>query len=168
MILLDNVRELYEAYESYVFKYLYGLTLNYHVAEELTQETFFQILKSFYSFRGDCHVKTWIYKIARNVYYQWCRKKSLPMVQLEEELFDIPDHTCPEEILERKEKNKSIKKALMEISEKYREVIWLRDWQELSYEEIAAVTNRPVSWVKVNIHRGRLEFKKSYKEEEEI
>ena len=159
---MESVRELYETYEPYVFKYLYGLTLNYHVAEELTQETFFQILKSFYSFRGECHVKTWIYKIARNVFYQWQRKKSISTEQIGDDWFDIPDKGGPEEIFERKEENKSIEYALMQISGKHREVIWLRDWQGLSYEEIAAVTNRSISWVKVNIHRARLEFKKNY------
>jgi RNA polymerase sigma factor, sigma-70 family len=165
---MDSIKELYETYERYIFRYLYGLTFNHHVAEELTQETFFQILKSVHRFRGDCHVSTWIYKIARNVYCQWCRKKAVPIVTLDEDTCTIPVQYGPEESLERKEKGRLIKYALMRIPEKYREVLWLRDWQELSYEEIAAVTNHPISWVKVNIHRARLAFKKYYTEKEEI
>jgi RNA polymerase sigma-70 factor, ECF subfamily len=164
---MESIKELYELYERYVFKYLYGLTLNYHVSEELTQETFFQILKSFYSFRGECHVKTWIYKIARNVYFQWYREKGHTVVHIDDELLNIPEKYGPEELLETKEKNKSIEYALMQTSQKYREILWLRDWQALSYEEIAVLTNRSISWVKVNIHRARLEFKKYYIEKEE-
>jgi len=164
---MESVKELYEIYEPYVFKYLYGLSLNYHVAEELTQETFFQIIKSFYSFRGECHVKTWIYKIARNVYFQWYRKKGVSILHIGDELFDIAGKGGPEESFEKKEKHQAIVYTLMQISEKYREILWLRDWQALSYEEIAAVTNKSISWVKVNIHRARLEFKKNYIEKEE-
>ncbi|TDT51280.1 RNA polymerase sigma factor [Fonticella tunisiensis] len=56
--MLEGVKELYETYERYIFRYLYGLTLDYYVDEELTQETFFQVLKSFHRFHGDCHVST--------------------------------------------------------------------------------------------------------------
>ena len=58
MVMLEGVKELYETYERYIFRYLYGLTLDYYVDEELTQETFFQVLKSFHRFHGDCHVST--------------------------------------------------------------------------------------------------------------
>lgn len=165
---METVKELYQTYERYIFKYLYGLTFNYHVAEELTQETFFQILKSFHRFRGDCHVSTWIYKIARNVYCQWYREKAVSTVPIDEDTCNIIDKHGPEEALESKEKSQLIKYALMQISEKYREVLWLRDWQELSYEEIAVVTNHSISWVKVNIHRARLAFRRNFTEKEEF
>ena len=159
---LDSVKELYETYEQYIFKYLYGLTLNYYTAEELTQETFFQVIKSFHRFRGDCQVSTWLYKIARHVYSQHCRKRTVVTFSMEEEIFDIPDRDGPEEVLERKENRRLMKEVLLQIPEKQREVLWLRDWQGLSYEEIANITSHSVSWVKVNIHRSRLAFKKLY------
>jgi len=160
---LESVKELYEIYEKYIFKYLYGLTLNYHVAEELTQETFLQVIKSFHKFRGDCHVSTWIYKIGRNVYFQYCRKNDSIPIPIDEDMVDnIPYRYGPDEALEKKEKTKLIIDAFIQISEKQREIIWLRDWQGFSYQEIASITNHPVSWVKVNIHRARVAFKKVY------
>lgn len=159
---MESIKEIYETYEKYIFKYLYGLTLEFNLAEELTQETFFQVVKSFSKFRGDCHVSTWIYKIARNVYSQYYRKNNIKIISMNENTFDIPDKNGAEEDFERKENNKLIKEALMQVPEKQREVLWLRDWQELSYEEIAIITGRSVSWVKVNIHRGRLAFKNNY------
>ena len=159
---MESIKEIYETYEKYIFKYLYGLTLDFNLAEELTQETFFQVVKSFHKFRGDCHVSTWIYKIARNVYSQYFRKNTVKTMSIDENIFDIPNKNGPEEDFERRENNKLIKSALMQVSEKQREVLWLRDLQDLSYEEIAVITGRSVSWVKVIIHRGRLEFKKNY------
>jgi RNA polymerase sigma-70 factor, ECF subfamily len=161
---LESIKELYEAYEAYIFRYLYGLTLNFHIAEELTQETFFQVLKSVHRFRGDCHVSTWIYKIARNVFSEHCRKNTIITTSIDEDIFDIPHRDGPEEALERKENNRLIKETLAKIPEKQREILLLRDWQGLSYEEIANITGHTVSWVKVNIHRSRLAFKKSYSE----
>lgn len=161
---LESIQKVYETYEKFIFRYLYGLTLNFHIAEELTQETFFQVVKSFHKFRGDSHVSTWVYKIARNVYNQYCRE-TVKTISIDENVFNMPDRNGPEEEFERKEKNKLLKDALKLVSEKQREVLWLRDWQELSYEEIAIITGRSISWVKVNIHRGRLAFKKYIEKE---
>jgi RNA polymerase sigma-70 factor (ECF subfamily) len=159
---LESIKELYETYEQYIFRYLYGLALNYHIAEELTQETFFQLIKSSHRFRGDCHVSTWIYRIARNVYSQYCKKRTVKTISIDETILDISDRDGPEIAFQRKENIKLIKNALLQIPEKQREILWLRDWQNLSYEEIATITDHSVSWVKVNIHRGRLAFKKVY------
>lgn len=159
---MDSIKEIYELYEKYIFRYLYGLTLNFYVAEELTQETFFQVVKSFHRFRGDSHVSTWIYKIARNVYSQYCRKKSASTIHIDENIFDMQYKDSPEEVFERKENSKLIRDTLIQIPQNQREVLWLRDWQGLSYEEIANITIHSVSWVKVNIHRARLAFKKIY------
>lgn len=159
---MESIKELYETYEQYIFRYLYGLTLNYHIAEDLTQETFFQLIKSSHRFRGDCHVSTWIFRIARNIYSQYCKKSTVKTVSIDDAMLYIPDSYGPEGALEKKERLKLIEKALLQVPEKQREVLWLRDWQNLPYEEIASIIGHSTSWVKVNIHRGRLAFKKVY------
>ena len=58
-------------------------------------------------------------------------------------------------------------RALRQLPDNYREVLWLREWQELSYEEIALITSHSVSWVKVTLHRARLSYRQIYKEMEE-
>lgn len=161
---LERVRELYESYEKFIFKYLYGLTLDFHLAEELTQETFFQVVRSFHRFRGDSHVSTWIYKIARNVYSQHYKKTNLKTSSINEEVYNIPDKSTPEDEYSKKEQSEMIENCLKQIPKNQREVLWLRDWQGISYEEIAIITNHSLSWVKVNIHRGRVAFKKIYSE----
>lgn len=159
---LESLEEIYEVYERLIFRYLYGLTLSFHLAEDLTQETFFQVIKSFHKFRGDSHVSTWLYKIARNVYRQHYRKNTVPTISIDERVFNIPDRNGPEEEFAKQEKNRLLVETLRQVPEKQREVLWLRDWQELSYAEIATITGRSISWVKVNIHRGRLAFKRIY------
>lgn len=165
---MERIRELYYTYERYIFKYLYGLTLNYHVAEELTQETFLQIVLAFPKFRRDSHIATWIYSIARNVYRQWCRKKSVNIVPLNEETENTAEQEKIQDSMERQEQNKLIETVLRQLPARYREVLWLREWQELSYTEIAGITGHSMAWVKVNIHRARLAFKRAYQAKEEL
>lgn len=161
---MNDVKELYKAYENYIFRYLYRLTSDYHAAEELTQETFFQVVKSFHRFRGEAHVTTWLYKIARNVYSGWKRKNSLHTVDIER--VELSNREGPSEAYERKETEAVIKDVFQRLPDKYREVLWLREWQGMSYEEIAAICDHSVDWVKVNIYRARNAFKQYYREKE--
>jgi RNA polymerase sigma-70 factor (ECF subfamily) len=63
-------------YQKDVYRFLLKLTGYQHgLAEELTQETFYQAITSFSKFKGHCQVKTWLYQIAKNVLYQYLRKK---------------------------------------------------------------------------------------------
>lgn len=159
---MEKIKELYRLYEKKIFHYFFGLTLSYHVAEELTQETFFQVLKSFYRFRGDSQVTTWLYGIARNVYRTWRRKNHQSDSPLEEELLGVTETNGPLEILERKEDLRYLLEVLAALPINYKEVLWLREWQGLSYEEIAVITGHSLSWVKVNLHRARASFRSLY------
>lgn len=162
-----SVEEIYRMYERRIFRYFYGLTMDYHRAEELTQETFYQVVRTLPFFRGDAQVTTWLYKVARNVFSMWKRKHKHYLIPLEHETIAVPAEQQPSGIIEQKEKLDLVLSALRQLPENYREVLWLREWQELSYEEIAAVTSHSVSWVKVTLHRARLQFRKIYTEMEE-
>lgn len=162
---MNELESLYITYHKFIFKYLYGLCGNYLMAEELTQETFYNVVKSFYTFRGDSNVSTWMHGIARNVFYKWNAKRIPGHIELDDvEEFDQPHDSTfsPEREYDKKEESLKIRNTLKLLSESYRELLILRDWQELSYEEIAKITNHTLSWVKVNIYRARAEFKSVY------
>ena len=69
--------ELYKQYYSQVYFYVLGLCRNEHIAEEITQETFFKVLKKMDSFKGECKVNVWMIQIAKNTFYNYCREKKL-------------------------------------------------------------------------------------------
>ena len=163
---MRTIEEIYKIYEKPIFHYFYGLTGDTHLAEELTQETFFQVLRTFSGFRGDAQVTTWLYKVARNVYSMWKRKHKVGYPLLESEQVRGPAAFEPETVLERKDKLNLTRRVLQELSENYREVFWLREWHELAYEQIAVITGKSVPWVKVTLHRARLQFRKTYAEME--
>ncbi|MBU9711524.1 RNA polymerase sigma factor [Evansella tamaricis] len=162
---MSKIEELYKSYEKPIFRYLYGMTGNYHVAEELTQETFFQVVKSFHRFKGDSHITTWLFKVAKFTHNNWSRKKftkDLPLIEipLQSEESDPLD-----KILES-ERIRLMGETLRDLPEKQREVLILRDWEELSYEEIGIITGRSLAWVKVNINRARGNFKQTFVQKE--
>ena len=64
-----NIQEVYEQYFTVVYRYLLSLSHNTHIAEELTQETFFKALKKVDDFRGDCDLRVWLCQISKNTYY---------------------------------------------------------------------------------------------------
>ena len=66
--------KIYRDYFFDVYKYLRGLTGNEILAEELAQETFFKAMKSLDDFRGDYEVRVWLYKIAKNAWFIYCKK----------------------------------------------------------------------------------------------
>lgn len=163
---MEKVKELYQCYERYIYAYMFGLTLNHHSAEELTQETFLQVLKSLSRFRGDAHVSTWLYKIARNVYSNWKRRNGRYEISLDDQNIDIADDRDIQKMVEEGEVQSHMEEILRKLPENYREVLWLREWQGLSCQEIAVITAHSSSWVRVNLHRARLSFKKYYLEKE--
>ncbi|NLC43304.1 MAG: RNA polymerase sigma factor [Clostridiales bacterium] len=165
------MESLYRQYRKPVFTYLYGLTNNVQVAEDLTQETFLQVIRSIPSFRGDSKVTTWIFGIARNVYRKWIERNKYSSVSLESIYYELPDRNdtnIPDAMLESKEKNLLINRVISSLTEQQKELIILRDWHGLPYDNIAKIMGRSLSWVKVNIYRSRLEFRKKYKQMEGV
>ncbi len=88
-----NIQEIYEQYFTIVYRYLLSLSHNTHIAEELTQETFFKALKKVDDFRGDCDLRVWLCQISKNTYYDYLKKnkKYAPESQEETEDTFVPD-----------------------------------------------------------------------------
>ncbi len=67
--------ELFERYHKDVYRYLYSLTHDTPLSEDLTSEVFLEVVKSIHSFRGEADVKTWLFVIARRRWFAWLRQK---------------------------------------------------------------------------------------------
>ena len=71
---MQNIEEIYKQYFEVVNKYLFCLTQNADIAEELTQETFYRAVKKIDKFKGDCKISTWLCQIAKNLWYDETNK----------------------------------------------------------------------------------------------
>lgn len=69
------INKLYKSYQQEIYYYLYGLTKNQVLSEDLTSETFASAIKSLPNFRGDSNIKTWLFSIARHKWYEYIRRE---------------------------------------------------------------------------------------------
>ncbi len=153
-----------------VYNYLYRMTQNHEVSEEMAQEAFVKAYKNIKSFDRNRPFKPWILRIASNAAITELRKQSkvVSLNALEEEgYWGEADHSATEDVvvrLERKLSSEEAMKAMAQLDEKYRHVLLLRYQQELSYEEIAESMKIPLNTVRTWLKRGLEKLQKELKE----
>lgn len=156
--------EVYEDYYKAIFSYINKTVNNTALAEDLAQETFIKVLGSLKDFDGNKKLAPWIYRIAYNTCIDYFRgnKRTFELID-EVTCYDKEDNS-PENIVLNKEKQNVIKGILMKMSKKYRKAIILRDFDKLTYKEVASALRLNEASAKTLIHRGRKQFRESYSE----
>ena len=148
--------QIYNTYFKSVYQYIWQLSHNEHIAEEITCETFFKAMKSIGDFRGECDMRVWLCQIAKNTYYSYLKKNSRIISIDEAELLNIADpDTFVEEQVSTQEESRRIRKVLHNISEPYKEVFMWRVFGELSFKEIGDLYGKTNNWACVTYHRAR-------------
>lgn len=147
--------------------FLYRYTNNHEDCEDLVQETFLRVYRSRFSYQPIAKLSTWIYTIALNLAKSMYKKKQRMHTfsihaddsDSESRDFEIEDSAIlQDDNLHLKNSVAELEKALMMLNDDFREVIVLRDIQELSYEEIAEITGTAMGTVKSRINRARLQL----------
>ena len=168
MIAMDDV---YREYSNMIFRYLLTLCGDEHLAEELTQETFYQAVRSADRYDGTCKVTTWLCAIAKNKWKEHLRRHP-STVPLEESLLETgpgsPEaHANPgspaasaEDAFLLKTGEIEVHKAIHRLADPVREVVQLRLLGGLSFKEIAEVMDRTEEWARVTYYRGKLSLRK--------
>lgn len=151
-----DLEQIYETYFKSVYLYMWRLSGNEHLAEEITSETFFKAMKSIESFRGECDMRIWLCQIAKNTYYSYIKKRDKTLSVAETELQDVVDTDAfiAEQII-AKEEVQQIRKFLHELPDPYKEVFMWRVFGELSFKAIGDLYNKTDNWACVTYHRAR-------------
>ncbi len=159
--------ELVQKTEASVYRYLYALVKNREDALDLSQEAYLKLWRTLGSYRGDCSPTTWILRIVKNTAIDHIRKTGktgdiLPLNYTDkdgtETSFDLPDTDVdanPEQALERKQTRAAVRGAILSLPEDQRDVIVLREFEGLSYEEIAKRLSLELGTVKSRLSRAR-------------
>ena len=169
---MKEFEEIYVDNSSRIFSFLYKLCKDRSLAEELTQETFLQAFKSFYKFKGDCEISTWLTAIAKHTFYHHLRKNKLGIEALS--LDHVTEVYCtntlgdPENELKKKMVSEAIKKIINSIPEKYRDVVILRTYGEMPFAQIAKVLGITESSAKVIYFRAKKMLMEEIKSEFEL
>lgn len=157
---MQDMTEIYIKYSKIVYKYIFCLTKNEDTAEEITQDTFLVAVKNIDKFKGECKISTWLCQIAKYLWYKELRKvKKVKFEELEKlKESDIFIETVEENIIRKEEKIELLKK-LQKLDEKTRNVMNLRLFVNLNYEEIGLVLNKSANWARVTFFRGKEKLK---------
>jgi RNA polymerase sigma-70 factor, ECF subfamily len=154
---VKDVKRLYRKYEKDIYKYLYYLTGNKELANDLLQETFLQAFTSIHRFKGQSKVRTWLFQIAKFTYYSHVKKTKREKNALDE--LDCSEvEASPEQYYIKAERDRFLFDSIKNISEPYKQVVILKAFNDLSYREIGEVFEKSESWARVTFHRGKLKL----------
>lgn len=151
-----SVKELYKQYSGDVYRYAYSILKIHDGAQDALQEVFARFMESQNEYKGKCSNKTWLFTITRNYCYDKLKEKNHKNVTLDENLnlFNYPDH---DNII-------SLQDAMKQLTEEQNELIYLRDYEGYSMNEIALLTEQSVDNVKIKLFRAKKKLKELFDE----
>ncbi len=155
----DDIKSYYEEYSRKVYLYLMSLCHNEDIAEELTQETFYQAIRSLSKYRGDCSTYTWLCGIAKNMWLRELRRqKNNPIAEPD---YSEADLSPPPDITAESNSGKmSLLKQIHALPETEKEIVLLRATGELSFREIGEIFGKSENWARVTFYRAKQKLKK--------
>ena len=160
---MQSMDEIYQNYARMVYKYLLLQTNSEELAEELTQETFYQAVKSIDRFDGTCKLSTWLCAIAKHQ-LQAYRRKHPPQESIED-YKELPGASVEAEVFGA-ERRVELMKKLHLCPEPYREILYLRIFGSLSFKEIGEIMGKTENWARVTFYRAKERLKKEMSENE--
>lgn len=152
---MGELAEIYEQNAEQIFKYLMVLCHNPDIAEELTQETFYQAVRSIDNYNGQCKMSVWLCQIAKHTYYKYVDKQ-VKQPQITNSLTELPSV----EINFIENDNKiALYKMIHLLEEPYKEIILLRILGGLSFKEIGEIHLKTENWARVTFYRAKLKLR---------
>jgi RNA polymerase sigma-70 factor, ECF subfamily len=167
--------DVVRAYERRIFALALRMMGDRAEAEDLAQEVFVQVFKAIGTFRGESKLSTWIYRIAVNLSKNRTKYLRVRHSGEQDELGALEERVAmgdrktanvsrverPDEMMSGLETEEVVRRAILELEPSFRECLVLRDVEDLSYEEIGAITGLPEGTVKSRIHRARAQLKET-------
>ncbi|MBR1741073.1 MAG: sigma-70 family RNA polymerase sigma factor, partial [Lachnospiraceae bacterium] len=153
---MQSMDEIYQTYASMVYRYLLSKVHNEDLAEELTQETFYQAVRGIKRYDESCKLSTWLCAIAKNQMMAYLRKHP-DSLEFDDavlsEAFEPPADSAENKALQS-ENRVELMRTLHLCPEPYREVLYLRIFGNLSFREIGEIMEKTENWARVTYYRG--------------
>ena len=149
---------LFERHHRMLFNFFLRMTGSRNLSEDLVQDVFFRMLKYRHTYEAENNFMAWMYQIARNAHLDQTKKRRLEVVpdsSAEERAAQMPTRDPdPQQELEEKEGIHLLRRALAKLPFEKREILILSRFQNLKYDEIAAILDIEVGAVKVRVYRA--------------
>lgn len=160
---MKPMEEIYKEYAMTVYRFLLSRTRNADLSEELTQETFFQAIRTVNRYDETCKVSTWLLGIAKNVLLSYRRKHPATEDIADQE---IPVESTEDTVLRSVERVELLRK-LHGLEEPKREVVYLRVFGGLSFREIGDIFAKTENWARVTFYRAKEQLRKELSDEQD-
>ena len=159
--------------EQLIWRICWHYTGNREAAEDCGQEAMIRIWRSLESYRGDCALESWVYRIAANCCMDWLRRKkrdkSESMEPLREQGFDPADPSPgTEEQVVAEDEHRRLREAITQLPEDQREALILTQLQKVPYEQAAVLLNVSEGTVKSRVNRAKARLKEILSAEREL
>ncbi|MDF2668584.1 MAG: polymerase sigma70 factor [Paenibacillus sp.] len=164
---LAAFRELVERHKGYIFTLLIQMIGHRETAEDLSQEVFLKLHRALGQFRGDAKFSTWLYRIAANTVTDYKRSRANnPLLKLlrfgRDRAAPIDDN--PEQRAVAKEGQEQMQQLISKLPDKYKLILFLYFYKQLSVQEIAVIAELPVKTVETRLLRGKAKLKQKWME----
>ncbi len=160
---MDDLEKLCNLHYKYVKSYSLSLCLNEALAEDITQETFYNAIKKIDTFKNDCKIETWLCSIARNIYLNSKRRKQT------ENISDYPNLVADSNLEDNVIKDENIKRILAEavkLETPYKEVFYMKTLGDMPYSTIADVFEKTENWARVTYFRAKKQIEERVSDDE--
>ena len=157
---MEDLSEIYKSYANEVKLFLLCLTSSEDLAEELTQETFYQAVKSIHRYNGECKISVWLCQIAKHSYFDYLKKakhrnhtsidyltKTGVDIRSKEDLLDIA--------MIKESTLREIHQEIRQLHEPYAEIRLLRITMDLSFKELGDIYEKSENWARVTYYRAK-------------
>lgn len=151
---MESMDEIYKKYANLIKNYIFSITGNKDLSEEIMQETFVVAINQINNFRGDCEISVWLCSIAKKILYKITKKNnSVNMVPIYE--LELADNKRIEDEYIKKNDKLKLYEALQQLDANTREVMYLRLTGDLTFKEIGKILSKSENWARVTFFRGK-------------
>lgn len=152
---MKDFEQIYRANVNIVYRYLFSLTRDPDLAEDLTSQTFLEAIRSIHRYRGESQLSTYLCGIARNLLRKEREKQSRRRECPLEDAKYLPSGETTEETVLAEMNRQEIYRRIRGLPPKLREVVCLRISGELSFKEIGAIMGESETWARVTFYRAK-------------
>lgn len=157
---------IYKKYCKCVYNFLYKLTNDIELSEELTQETFYTAIKKINTLNKKERIRTWLYQIAKNKWKDYLKKNKKANINLDENTIEnlVANYDIEEDMIAKDNIIEFYKKIHM-LDIDTREIIYLKIIRNFTFKEISQILGKNEEWARTKFYRGKLKLKESLQDE---
>ena len=151
---------IYIKYYKNVYNFLYKLTNDVELSEELTQETFYTAIKKINTLKNKESIRTWLYQIAKNKWKDYLKKNKRRNVDLDENNIEnlVANYDLEEDIITKDNIIELFKKIHM-LDIDTREIIYLKIIRNFTFKEISQILGKSEEWARTKFYRGKIKLR---------